>query len=429
MSKRIPGIIVLIGAQWGDEGKGKGADIEAEEAAVVARFQGGPNAGHTLVVNGKKVVLHQVPSGILHPKPICLLGGGMVIDMAKLAGEIQGLVDLHTPRARERILIAKNAHLILPIHCIIDAFMDRDNRIGTTKAGIGPTYADKHYRTGLRAGDILLPNFEERVQAHCRQHVEEKPALAEAIRVAGSADFEQKQQKFLEACRNLRQHICDAVDFINTALERGETILAEGAQGTLLDIDHGNYPFVTGSNSTIGGVCTGLGVPISAIERVIGIAKAYTTRVGSGPFPTELQNDIGTLLQERGGEFGATTGRPRRCGWLDIPQLKFANRINGFTEIQLTKLDILDTLEEIMVCTGYSVGGAPVTASSVMNRLEDITPQYVTLPGWRKNTCGVRSFADLPKAAQGYVEWIQEQLGVPVTEIGIGPGREHNISR
>ena len=416
---------VMLGAQWGDEGKGKSVDILAEEADAVARFQGGPNAGHTLVVNGRKTILNQIPSGILHPKPICILGNGMVVDPVKFLNEIETLETLGLSSVRERIRLARNAHIILPLHREMDALMDEDNRVGTTKKGIGPAYADKKYRIGLRVSDILSPNFEQKVW----ERTHDEPRFTAMMQAR--PDFVAEMEGFYQACQALRPFICDTVGLLLTMLDEGKSVLIEGAQGTFLDIDHGSYPFVTSSNTTIGGVCTGLGIPASAITRVIGIAKAYTTRVGTGPFPTELRDDLGKLLQERGQEFGAVSGRPRRCGWFDAPLTRLAIRMNGITELWMTKLDILDTLPEIKVCVGYidRESNLSVTASGAIDHLESVTPVYEILPGWEKETRSIRHFSQLPRAAQQYIEFIEESTGVSVTQIGVGPDRDDCVSR
>lgn len=402
-------ITVVIGAQWGDEGKGKGVDILAEKADIVARYQGGPNAGHTIWIDGQKTVLHQVPSGILHPKTRCVMGNGMVIDPISLAEEISALEAAGVPDIGSRLHIARGAHIILPLHRERDKEMEKTHHIGTTGRGIGPAYADKSYRVGFRASDILSPTFETRVR--------DTPGVI--------GDLE----KFFSACETLRQYVTDTVGLLHDALEHHQLILAEGAQGTSLDVDHGTYPYVTSSNTTVGGVCTGLGVPASAITRVIGIAKAYTTRVGDGPFPTELENEIGKLLQMRGDERGATTGRTRRCGWLDLPLLRYAARVNGFTELWVTKMDVLDTLPFIQVCHQYCIDGTVQAVSSVIDCLEIITPKFVTLEGWEKETRKAGTHAGLPRAAREYLDFIEKKVGVPITQVGVGPDRAHLICR
>jgi len=402
-------ITVIIGSQWGDEGKGKGVDIQAALADIVARFQGGPNAGHTIWLGGKKTVLHQIPSGILHAKKHCILGGGMVIDPITLRQEIADLMAQGVSDISSRLHIARNAQLILPIHRTRDREMEKTHHIGTTGRGIGPAYADKCYRLGFRAGDMRLPSFDERV----RQYSE--------------SDRGGELDEFFSACKDLRSYVADTVDMLHSALEKHQLILAEGAQGTFLDVDHGTYPFVTSSNTSIGGVCTGLGVPAQAITRVIGIVKAYTTRVGSGPFPTELTDEVGKLLQVRGDERGATTGRNRRCGWLDLPLIKYAARLNGFTELWVTKLDILDTLRDINVCREYRLGSVPTKVSDVVDRLESVTPEYATLAGWQTIIREHRTYESLPLAAREYLRFIESEVGLPITQIGVGPDRDHVI--
>jgi adenylosuccinate synthase len=416
---------VITGAQWGDEGKGKGADNASAQAAAVCRYQGANNAGHTLVVDGKKIVLQHIPSGILRPKPWCVLGNGMLVNPNDLMKEIQMVENHGIANARQRIMVARNAHLILPLHRTLDALQDQGERIGTTKKGIGPGYAGKANRTNLRACDILLSDFEDRVRAHAAEHMAANVALAAKVQ---AGDFEKDLQEFFQACRNLTSHLCDTVDLVNSLLEEGKDVLAEGAQGTFLDIDHGTYPFVTASNTTIGGVCSGLGVPASAIGDVYGVVKAYTTRVGSGPFPTELFDENGSLLAKRGNEFGSVTGRPRRCGWLDLELVKHAARINGFTELWLTKLDIMDSFDRIRMGTGYQDrSGYPIKVSKVTGQLDSVTPVLTSFAGWQQDTRDVRSFDKLPQAAQDYVRYIEGFVGVPITQIGVGPDREHSI--
>lgn len=412
-------VTVILGTQWGDEGKGKGADVLAENADIVARFQGGPNAGHTIIIDGQKTVLHQVPSGILQPRPLCILGGGMVINPITLCQEIAALDKQGVQNIRGRLNIARNAHLILPLHIDRDGRNEKSHAIGTTGRGIGPAYTDKINRLGFRAGDILSPLFKQKVHLRVYDYLKSIDEKEDALILA----------EFFSACEDLRPYVSDTVDFIHSALAANKLILAEGAQGTLLDIDHGTYPFVTSSNTTIGGVCTGLGIPPQAITRVIGIVKAYTTRVGNGPFPTELFDETGALLQKRGDERGATTGRDRRCGWLDLPAIKYAVKVNGITELWLTKLDILDVLPEIRVCTEYIAGGNCVKASSVINCLETVTTSYVTLQGWRQEIRGIDAFDKLPETTQRYVRFIEDRVGKPITQIGTGPDRTDNINR
>lgn len=412
-------VTVILGAQWGDEGKGKGADFLAENADIVARFQGGPNAGHTIIIDGQKTVLHQVPSGILQPRPLCILGGGMVINPITLCQEIAALDKQGVQNIRGRLHIAHNAHLILPLHRDRDTRMEKSHPIGTTGRGIGPAYTDKISRLGFRAGDILSPLFKQKVRLRVYDYLKNIDEKEDVLILA----------EFFSACEDLRPFVSDTVDIIHSALAANKLILAEGAQGTLLDIDHGTYPFVTSSNTTIGGVCTGLGIPAQTITRVIGIAKAYTTRVGNGPFPTELFDKTGTLLQKRGDERGATTGRDRRCGWLDLPLIKYAVKVNGLTEAWLTKLDILDTLPKIQVCTEYFADGICAKASGVINCLETVTPSYVTLQGWEQEIRGTHEFEGLPQAAKSYVQFIEQRIGVPITQVGTGPDRTDNINR
>lgn len=417
---------VIIGIQWGDEGKGKGADIEAADADAACRFQGANNAGHTLVICGVKIVLQHIPSGIIQPRPKCILGNGMLINPVALMKEIQIVEEFGAPNARNRIFVSFGAHLITPLHRILDALTDEGGRIGTTQKGIGPAYSDKMLRIGLQTGYARKPNFAGRVHEHIAQHIKMFPALKEHVETEA---FKQDMLDFFTACEQMRPFLCDTIDLVNSILEKGGKVLVEGAQGTSLDIDLGTYPYATSSNTTIGGALSGLGIAHSKIGDVVGIVKAYTTRVGSGPFPTELDNDTGALLRKRGDEFGSVTGRPRRCGWIDLEQIRHAVRINGITKLWLTKLDILDTFGEIGMAIEYRRDGNRIKFSEALDDLENVTPVIATMPGWKQETRGILFFESLPPAARKYIEFIEQFVGVPVTQIGVGPGREDNINR
>jgi adenylosuccinate synthase len=399
-------VTVLVGAQWGDEGKGKGIDLLAAEANIVARYQGGPNAGHTIVAGEQKIVLHQLPSGALHEHVTCVLGGGMVIDPVALVQEIDKLEALGVS-IRPRLLIAPNAHIITPLHRESDQASIECQNIGTTKKGIGFAYKDKAGREGLRAADLL----------GAKECLLEKTSRL-------SEDWE----AFFTACEELKPLVRDTTRFLHEALLGQKTILAEGAQGILLDIDHGTYPFVTSSNTGVGGAINGLGIPASAINRVIGVAKAYTTRVGNGPFPTEQEGPDGERLQKRGHEVGATTGRKRRCGWIDIPLIRYGAQLNGYTELWLTKLDVLDGFQYLPCVVQYTLeSGAETTASTMMHDLGNVVPQYHKLLGWRQDTSTTRALSDLPTPAQEYLRFVQQAIGVPITLVGVGPDREQCI--
>ena len=387
---------VIVGAQWGDEGKGKVVDILSEHLDIVVRCQGGNNAGHTIVVNGKKLITHLIPSGILHPQCICVIASGVVIDLKVLAEEIEALEKLGID-VISRLKISDRCHIILPSHIERDTQGEQekgDKKIGTTNRGIGPCYQDKIGRIGHRIGNC-------------------KDVL---------------KGEYIKAYEKIVPCITDTVDFLHTALEQGRNMLFEGAQGAMLDIDHGTYPYVTSSNTTSAGVCTGAGVPPHVIERVTGIVKAYCTRVGAGPFPTELTTDLGETIRQKGHEFGSTTGRPRRCGWIDLVALKHAVRLNGITDIALMKLDVLDELEEIKICTGYMYKGKKYEyIPADIQILENIEPIYESVPGWQTSTLDSRSLNDLPEEARRYIEKIEEYTGIPYSMISVGPERHQTI--
>lgn len=413
---------VLLGLQWGDEGKGKIVDYLAPNYDVIARFQGGPNAGHTLVINGVKTVLHTVPSGIFHKSITNVIGNGVVIDPYTLKLEINDLENLGlTPK--KNLLISQKAHLILPTHKVLDVASEHAKgkaKIGSTLKGIGPTYMDKTGRNGLRVGDIFHSDFETQYQKLKEKHLNLLQLYEYKFDLT---EFEAQWWEGIELLKSLET--TDVVYFMNQVLKDGKNILAEGAQGTLLDIDFGSYPFVTSSNTISASACKGLGIPPQAIKEVIGITKAYCTRVGSGPFPTELEGDTGELLRKQGNEFGATTGRPRRCGWIDLPALRYAIYLNGVTQIVLTKADVMNIFESIHLCTKYELNG---TQSKQMPfDMEKTLPQpvYTDMKGWQE-TLNVET---LPAELVHYVQFLEQELEVPIKIVSIGPGRNELIIR
>lgn len=411
---------VLLGLQWGDEGKGKVVDVFTPHYDIVARFQGGPNAGHTIVIDGKKHVLHLIPSGIFHSDTACIIGNGVVLDPITLKQEIDALQAAGV-NARENLYISRRAHLILPSHKLLDQASEKakgDKKIGSTLRGIGPTYMDKTGRNGLRVGDVQSPHFEERYQALVNKHKDLLNGLYDF-----DYDLAETEPQFQEAIEFLR-----GLKLVNTeymlaeALEKGQKILAEGAQGTLLDIEFGSYPFVTSSNTITAGACTGLGVPPTRVKKVFGIFKAYCTRVGSGPFPTELLGADGEEIRQAGHEFGATTGRPRRTGWIDLPLLKYAIQLNGVTDLIMTKADVLSICDEIKACVGYQT--AEGISQEVPFDLEEAKPVYESLPGWKDDITQARDKSALPATLMAYIRYLEEKLKVPVTYVSVGPDRE-----
>jgi adenylosuccinate synthase len=420
-------VAALIGAQWGDEGKGKLVDYFAADADVVVRFQGGNNAGHTMVVDGEQIIVHLIPSGILHPKKLCLIGNGVVVDPSVLCEEMDMLREKGYFED-ERLIVSDRANLIMPYHRIADVAGEKKRgkgKIGTTGRGIGPAYADKISRTGIRFHHLTdLKTLEDRL----REVLEEKNLFLTKVLEEEPLKFEDVFEEFKGYADRLAGFCGNVPLIIERAIKDGKNILFEGAQGTLLDIDHGTYPFVTSSNTTAGGICSGAGIGPRYLERVIGIVKAYTTRVGSGPFPTELEDEIGKMLRERGGEFGATTGRPRRCGWLDAVALRYAIRINGLTEIMITKLDVLNELDTISICTGYSYKGKALDDfPPQLEALEGLEPSYEEVPGWRQEISDARKFEDLPEDARGYLRRIEELLGVRISAVSVGAARPQTI--
>jgi adenylosuccinate synthase len=417
---------VLLGLQWGDEGKGKIVDVLTQQYDVVARFQGGPNAGHTLEFNGIKHVLHTIPSGIFHEGVENLIGNGVVIDPLVFALELDKLASVD-PSAFKRLLLSRKAHLILPSHRLLDAASEAAkgvHKIGSTLKGIGPTYMDKTGRNGLRVGDLELPDFLDRYYALKHKHLEMLGAFEHPF------DLAAEESRWMEAIERLRSlRLVDSDHYMSDALRAGKKVLAEGAQGTLLDVDFGTYPFVTSSTTTCAGACTGLGIAPTKIGRVLGIFKAYCTRVGSGPFPTELLDETGERMRQVGREFGSTTGRARRCGWLDLPALKYAVEINGVTELMMMKADVLSGLESLQVCTHYLYQGQRMDQLPYSLDPQWVTPVYASVPGWNQDLTGMHTADQLPSALMDYVAYIEKAVGVPITLVSVGPDREQTIHR
>jgi len=422
----MKGADILLGLQWGDEGKGKIVDVLTRDYDVVARFQGGPNAGHTLEFNGIKHVLHTIPSGIFHPKAINIVGNGVVIDPVVFMREIDKLIPFGVSFA-ECLRISRKAHLILPTHRLLDAASEAakgKNKIGSTLKGIGPSYMDKTGRNGLRVGDIELPDFSERYQALKDKHLQMLEGAAPAFNLD-----EAEAEWHAAIARLLELPLADTDILIQDAHRAGKRILAEGAQGTMLDIDFGTYPFVTSSTTTAAGACTGLGLAPNRIGEVIGIFKAYCTRVGSGPFPTELDNELGEKIRQIGREFGSTTGRPRRTGWLDLVALKYAVEVNGVTQLMMMKADVLSGLDSLEVCTSYRYRGEEVDHLPYRLDAQLLEPVYQSLPGWSEDLTGVRKTTDLPDTLTSYVRFIEDFTGVPVVLVSVGPDREQTLWR
>ena len=416
---------VVLGLQWGDEGKGKIVDVLANSYPVIARFQGGPNAGHSLHFEGKKFVLHTVPSGVFRKNATNIIGNGVVIDPIIFREECEGIEATGVP-VKERIMISKKAHLILPTHKILDAASEAakgKSKIGSTLKGIGPTYMDKTGRNGLRVGDILTADFAERFKTLKDKHI------ATLSQFDFEYNAEEKEAEWMAAIEYLKQfNLVDGEYVANKYLNENKKILAEGAQGTMLDVDFGSYPFVTSSSTTCAGVCTGLGVAPTKIGKVYGIFKAYCTRVGSGPFPTELNDETGEELRRKGFEFGATTGRPRRTGWLDLPALKYAIMLDGVTALIMMKADVLDTFEAIKVCTGYKVDGVE-TDQVPYDTYAEIEPIYKEFKGWNKDLSQITREEELPFEFMNYVRFIEKELNVPISVISLGPDRVQTIFR
>ncbi len=424
----MPGFII-VGMQWGDEGKGKIVDFLTKDAHMVVRHQGGNNAGHTLVVNGKETILHLIPSGILHDGMTCIIGNGTVIDPAVLVKELEQLEASGCP-VEDRFLISESAHIIMPYHKVLDGAQEKfrgTKKIGTTGRGIGPCYADKADRVGIRFGDLLCPTtFREKLDGVLAY----KNALLTKTFEEQPLDLDAIIAEYTVYAERLGRYACDGAALVYEALSADKRVIFEGAQGTMLDLDHGTFPYVTSSNTISGGVCAGAGVSPTQIRGVIGIVKAYTTRVGEGPLPTELLNAEGELLQKTGKEFGATTGRPRRCGWLDMVQLRRSVMVNGATHLVITKPDVLGVFDEVRICTGYEIDGTHVDLfPTQVSQLKNVTPVYETLPGWKSDISQCRSWEELPEEARVYFKRIEELAGVPAAIISVGPGREQTIVR
>ena len=419
--------IAIVGTQWGDEGKGKIVDLLAADADVVVRFQGGNNAGHTMVVDGEQFISHLIPSGILQKK-ICAIGNGVVVDPEVLIGEIDYLESKGIPVGPDMLMISDRAHVIMPYHKLVDHGREKmkgDKKIGTTGRGIGPSYEDKATRRGVRFVDLIDPqSFKDRLDAI----VPEKNFYLEKFLGTDTVNQQTIQKQYTAFADRLRPYVSNIAVALQRAGKAGKQILFEGAQGTHLDIDHGTYPFVTSSNTASGNACCGSGVGPKDINGVIGIVKAYTTRVGAGPFPSELFDDIGDWIQRTGAEFGATTGRRRRCGWLDTVILNNAVRLNGLTGMAITKLDVLSELDEIKICTAYELQDQQISdVPANLNHLAACKPVYETLPGWRDDIRGVRRFDDLPELARQYLARIESLTGVPIQIVSVGPGRDETI--
>jgi adenylosuccinate synthase len=418
--------VVVVGAQWGDEGKGKVVDYLAGSFDYIARVAGGHNAGHTVIIGKDKYVLQLIPCGILRPERHAVIGAGVVVDPAALVNEIETLTKSGID-VEGRLHLSNRAHLILPYHRELDKAAENArgaNKIGTTSRGIGPAYEDKMARRGLRVCDLLVPAlFREKAE----RVVAEKDRLAKGA-YGADIDFSHEVEQTLRFGEKIRGFVCDTAELVNRALDEGKSVLFEGAQGTMLDIDHGTYPYVTSSSATSGGATMGVGVPPTKIKHVLGISKAYTTRVGSGPFPTEMPDLDAREVRERGKEFGAVTGRPRRCGWLDLALLRYAKMINGIDSLVVTKLDVFDTQREIQVCVGYKYKGKPLHEMPALSEVyEQVTPEYKTLPGWCQSTYGVKDGAKLPKAALDYLRFISDFLQLEIGMISTGPERDATI--
>jgi adenylosuccinate synthase len=421
--------VIVLGAQWGDEGKGKVVDLLAERFDIVARYQGGHNAGHTVFIGEKKFILKLIPSGILRPGVTAVIGNGVVVDLAALAEEM-AMLEAAGIDVKSQLRISNRAHVIFPFHRLVEKMSEaRENRIplGTTARGIGPCYEDKIGRRGIRIADLYDPaSFHELYDTLA----EDKQTLADTFKLEGPIDYTAIRCQTELLAAQIRPLVCDTSKFLGEAMAAGKRVLFEGAQGTMLDIDHGTYPFVTSSSATAGGACTGLGVPPTRIQGVIGVSKAYITRVGTGPFPSETKDAAGDLLRREGNEYGSVTGRPRRCGWFDAPLLRYTAIVNGFDSLFITKLDVLDQLAKIPVCVGYRLDGKDVEDMPATYRsLENVEPLYEELPGWQTSTRGVTRYEDLPEKARAYLTFLQDRAGVEIGAISTGPERTETIIR
>ncbi|MEO5787916.1 MAG: adenylosuccinate synthase [Gelidibacter sp.] len=419
---------LLLGLQWGDEGKGKIVDVLTSNYNIIARFQGGPNAGHTLVFNGKKHVLHTIPSGIFHEDTVNLVGNGVVIDPVIFNKELDKLEEQHVDY-KKSLLISRKAHIILPTHRLLDAASEASKgkaKIGSTLKGIGPTYMDKTGRNGIRVGDLEMDDFKDKYRALADKH----EAMIAFYNVDVQYNLKELETEFFKSIEVLKTlTFIDSEEYLHQAQKEGKSILAEGAQGSLLDIDFGTYPFVTSSNTTAAGACTGLGIPPNEIGEVFGIFKAYTTRVGSGPFPTELFDEAGETMGRVGNEFGATTGRSRRCGWLDLVALRYACQVNGVTKLIMMKGDVLSGFETLKVCTSYNYKGKEIHHFPYNIEPENVTPIYTEFEGWNEDLTEMTDAANMPKALVDYIEFLEKELEIPITIVSVGPDRKQTIIR
>jgi adenylosuccinate synthase len=419
--------LIVLGAQWGDEGKGKVVDLLSERFDVVVRYQGGHNAGHTVYIGGRKYVLKLIPSGILRPGKLAVIGNGVVIDPAALLEEI-GALEAAGIQVKGQLAVSNRAHVIFPLHRMVEKMSEaRPDRvaIGTTSRGIGPCYEDKIGRRGIRMADLLDQDAFPELFNYL---AEDKQTLARAFDIHENVDFDKVRAQYAEYAERLRPLVCDTAMLLNNAIRDGKRVLFEGAQGTMLDIDHGTFPFVTSSSAAAGGASTGAGVPPTKIDGVLGVSKAYITRVGSGPFPTEDHGPAGDQLRKVGHEYGAVTGRPRRCGWFDVPLLRYTATINGFDSLIITKLDVLDALEEIPVCVGYRLHGQPITEMpATRDGFDKVETVYQHLPGWKTPTNAVTRYEELPKLAKDYLSYLAQQVGVEVGCVSVGPDRDQTM--
>ncbi len=420
-------VVVVLGAQWGDEGKGKVVDLLSKEAHVVVRFQGGANAGHTIVTGGHKYIFHHIPSGILYPDKTCVLGNGMVIDPATLTKEMDRLEENGVDVGPKRLKISDRAHIVLPYHKAIDLLREaqRGKPIGTTGRGIGPAYEDKVGRRGIRMAEFVEENLFYR-------RLKENLELVNSyiVKLLGGEKFELDEmfEEYRSLANRLQPYVTDTVNFLHECIGKGKNLLLEGAQGAHLDIDHGTYPFVTSSTTTIGGALAGSGLHYQHVSRVIGVMKAYTTRVGGGPFPTELNDEVGQYLRDRGGEYGSTTGRPRRCGWLDLAVVRRAAQLNGFTDLVITKIDVLSGLKQLKIGKGYNLNGTELSCPPpVFDEYAQCKPLYQEVDGWEEELRGIRSFPELPENAIQYVKTIEKIIGVPASMLSLSPDREDTL--
>jgi adenylosuccinate synthase len=418
--------LIVLGAQWGDEGKGKIVDLLSEKFHAVARYQGGHNAGHTVFIGERKFVLKLIPSGILRPGVLAVIGNGVVIDPGALLEEISGL-EAAGLDVQSQLRVSNRAHVIFPFHRTIEKISEgRENRvaIGTTSRGIGPCYEDKIARRGIRVADLIDVDFEQQYRALA----EDKQLIASAFAISDPGNFEKILEEYKGFAAKIRPLVCDTAHLLNSMIRDGKSILFEGAQGTMLDIDFGTYPFVTSSSAASGGACTGTGVAPTKIDGIVGVSKAYITRVGAGPFPSEDLTELGEAIRQRGNEYGSVTGRPRRCGWFDVPLLRYTAEVNGFDSLIITKLDVLDELDRIPVCTAYEVDGHAVTQMPASTRkMEALKPIFECLPGWRSSTRGMANLSDLPVNARAYLRFLEEKTGIEIGSVSNGPERNETL--